>query len=85
MEAIITFIYNILTEISCLLQFLCKRRMSLMKGWLEDFNNYTRCIREYFYKDKTEVDKGYYCLHILNPLSHLCFYLKKKKNFYPII
>ena len=59
MEAIITFIYNILTEISCLLQFLCKRRMNLMKGRIEDFNNYTRCIREYFYKDKTEVDKGY--------------------------
>ena len=33
--------------------------MNLMKGRLEDFNNYTRCIREYFYKDKTEVDKGY--------------------------
>lgn len=33
--------------------------MNFMKGWLEDFNIYTRCIREYFYKDKTEVDKGY--------------------------
>lgn len=76
MEAIITFIHNILTEISWLFQFLCKRRMNLMKGWLEDFNIYTRCIREYFYKDKTEADKGYLYHKIASKKSNII-----NKNF----
>lgn len=47
-----------------------------MKGWLEDFNIYTRCIREYFYKDKTEADKGYLYHKIASKKSNII-----NKNF----